>query len=230
MTKNFLINKFDCTTFDILQDIIETIGNCGLSGDEMNAIQIAAYFENSIPLLLLLRYLQEQSETTNEENQKQFRHRITQIIHSKISVKGIKVSLIFCILNNQNLISAHSIMHELENYILKGNSMDLEKCVFIHMSSSKLSKKTLKSVKELNPKRNNSCWFRTKWFLYLFSIVLPIKLLPFTSDVVTDTILLFEYQHRGITSVQLNQTKYNETVFGVQDESSPTLGETFFSF
>ena len=152
------------------------------NGNNMNPVQIAAHYESSESLVVILRHIQ---KLCDKDTQGKLRSKIAKIIHVKASNK----SLMSTVLESKQLFAAYSILHQIEDYIHKGNSIDIQKCILHQMGSSKLSKTTVDSMKKLHPKPK-SCIQKTTLFITVFLILLPLKITPITFDVVTDSLLV----------------------------------------
>ena len=96
------------------------------------------------------------------------------------------------ILSNKQFFSSHAIVHQIENNIHAGDSIAIQKSINKNMKSSKLSKDTVSSIKKLNPKEKVSVFQMVKSFVDICCARLTIRLLPITSDVVTDSLRLKE--------------------------------------
>ena len=152
------------------------------NGNNMNPVQIAAHYGSSESLVVILRHIQ---KLCDKDTQGKLRSKIAKIIHVKASNK----SLMSTVLENKQLFAAYSILHQIEDYIHKGNSIDIQICILHQMGSSKLSKTTVDSMKKLHPKPK-SLIKKTKIFFTIFLILLPLKITPITFDVVTDSLLV----------------------------------------
>ena len=149
---------------------------------KMNLAQVSLYDDNLESLLVILRHIQ---NLCNKDTDGKLRERIGKIIHVRVKKK----SLMSSVLENEKFFVAHSILHQIEDYIHDKDSIAIQKCVIRQMGSSKLSKKTIDSMKKLHGKKK-SCFQKTKIFMTVFSILLPFKLAPISMDVVTDSLLL----------------------------------------
>ena len=165
----------------------------------MNPVQIAAHYESSESLVVILRHIQ---KLCDKDTQGKLRSKIAKIIHVKASNK----SLMSTVLENKQLFAAYSILHQIEDYIHKGNSIDIQKCILHQMGSSKLSKTTVDSMKKLHPKPK-SLIQKSKSFFTIFSILLPLKITPITFDVVTDSLL--------VKSLDVDSNESNESTNSV---------------
>ena len=93
------------------------------------------------------------------------------------------------ILGSKQFYAGHSILHQIENHIHGGNSISIRRCILHKMGSSKLSHDTYRSIKKLNQKEK-SFFQKTKSFILNFFVVLPFRLSPITTDMVTDSLLV----------------------------------------
>ena len=73
------------------------------------------------------------------------------------------------------------------------------------MGSSQLSKSTIDSITKLKPKPL-TCFQKAKSFILIFFLVLPVRSLPITTDVVTDSLLLDDL-HSEWTSTNSSKKK-----------------------
>ena len=101
-------------------------------------------------------------------------------------------SLMLRILSNKQFFAAFAIVHQIENYIHAGDSIAIQKSINKNMKSSKLSKDTVSSIKKLNPKEKVSVYQMVKSFVDICCARLAFRLLPISSDVVTDSLRLKE--------------------------------------
>ena len=124
-------------------------------GIKMNPVQLATHLGSLQALVFLLRYVQGVIEKHNGNKE---RGKLTAKIRKIMHVTDGDKSLMLSILSNNQLLKAHTIVHQIENYIHAGDSIAIQKSVFKNMKSSKLSKNTVSSIKKLNPKKKVVCF------------------------------------------------------------------------
>ena len=152
----------------------------------MNPVQLAANVESLEALLLLLQYIQ--GVCVKDKEERILTAEVRKIMHVHDSDK----SLMLRILSNEQFFAAHAIVHQIEYYIHAGDSIAIQKSINKNMKSSKLSKDTVSSIKKLNPKGKLSVFQMVKSFVDICCARLTFRLLPITSDVVTDSLRLKE--------------------------------------
>ena len=153
----------------------------------MNPVQLAANLESLPALVSLLRYIQEICYKHNEDKEKgKLTAKISKIMHNPDGDKSLMLS----ILSNKQFFAAHSIVHQIENFIHAGDSIEIQKSILKNMKSSKLSKDTVSSIKKLNPKEKLSVFKMFQSFISVFCVWLPFKSTPIGGDIVTDTLLV----------------------------------------
>ena len=152
-------------------------------------IQLATHVESLQALVLLLQYVQGVCDKNKQDKEKgKLRAEVRKIMHVHDGDK----SLMLRILSNKQFFAAHAIVHQIENYIHAGDSIAIQKSINKNMKSSKLSKDTVSSIKKLNPKEKVSVYQMVKSFVDICCARLAFRLLPITSDVVTDSLRLNE--------------------------------------
>ena len=171
----------------------------------MNPVQLAASLESLQSLVLMLRKIQEVCNKQNENKEKdKFTEKVRKIMHVPDGDKSLMLS----ILGNKQFFAAHSIVHQIENFIHAGDSIAIQKSILKNMKSSKLSKNTVSSIKKLNPKEKLSVFKMFKSFLHVFCVWLPIKSTPIGGDIATDTLLVNDLHEEwsSVTSMPTNTT------------------------
>ena len=129
------------------------------------------------------------------------------------------------ILSNKQFFAAHAIVHQIENYIHAGDSIAIQKSINKNMKSSKLSRDTVSSIKKLNPKEKLSVFQMVKSFVDICCARLTFRLLPITSDVVTDSLRLNE-----INEDLSNISATANTTISAQNKSKGLFLKLFVSF
>ena len=155
----------------------------------MNPVQLAASLSSLQSLVLMLRKIQ---EVCNKQNENKEEGKLTEKVRKIMHVPDGDKSLMLSILSNKQFFAAHSIVHQIENFIHAGDSIAIQKSILKNMKSSKLSKDTVSSIKKLNPKEKLSVYQMVKSFVDICCARLAFRLLPITSDVVTDSLRLTE--------------------------------------
>ena len=176
-------------------------------GIKMNPVQLAATLESLPALVSLLRYVQEVCYKNKEDKEK---GKLTEKVKKIMHVPDGEKSLILSILSNKQFFAAHSIVHQIENFIHAGDSIAIQKSILKNMKSSKLSKDTVSSIKKLNPKEKLSVFKMFKSFMSVFFVWFPIKSTPIGGDIVTDTLLVNDLHEEwsSVTSMPTNTTIY----------------------
>ena len=155
----------------------------------MNPVQLATQSESLQALVLLLQYIQGVCHKNKQDKENvKINAEVKKIMHGHDGDK----SLMLRILSNKQFFAAHAIVHQIENYIHAGDSIAIQKSINKNMKSSKLSKDTVSSIKKLNPKEKVSVFQMVKSFVDICCARLTFRLLPITSDVVTDSLRLKE--------------------------------------
>ena len=155
----------------------------------MNPVQLAASLASLQSLVLMLRKIQ---EVCNKQNENKEKGKLTEKVRKIMHVPDGDKSLMLSTLSNKQFFAAHSIVHQIENFIHSGDSIEIQKSILKNMKSSKLSKDTVSSIKKLNPKEKVSVFQIVKSFVDICCARLTFRLLPITSDVVTDSLRLKE--------------------------------------
>ena len=158
-------------------------------GIKMNPVQLATHLGSLQALVLLLRYIQ---GVIDKHSGNKERGKLTAKIRKIMHVPDGDKSLMLSILGNKQFFAAHTIVHQIENYIHAGDSIAIQKSINKNMKSSKLSKDTVSSIKKLNPKEKVSVYQMVKSFVDICCARLAFRLLPISSDVVTDSLRLKE--------------------------------------
>ena len=173
----------------------------------MNPVQLAVSLASLQSLVLMLRKIQEVCNKHNEDKEKgQLTAKVRKIMHVPDGDKSLMLS----ILSNKQFFAAHSIVHQIENFIHAGDSIAIQKSILKNMKSSKLSKNTVSSIKKLNPKEKLSVFKIFKSFVSVFFVWFPFKSTPIGGDIVTDTLLVNDL-HEEWSSV--TSTTTNTTIF-----------------
>jgi hypothetical protein len=178
----------------------------------MNPVQLATSLLSLQSLVLMLRKIQ---EVCNKQNENKEEGKLTEKVRKIMHVPDGDKSLMLSILSNKQFFAAHSIVHQIENFIHAGNSIEIQKSILKNMKSSKLSKDTVSSIKKLNPKEKLSVFKMFKSFISVFFVWLPFKSIPIGGDVVTDTVLVNDL-HEEWSSV--TSTTTNTTIFAQNKE------------
>ena len=152
-------------------------------------IQLATHVESLQALVLLLQYVQGVCDKNKQDKEK---GKLTAEVKKIMHVNDGDKSLMLRILSNKQFFAAHAIVHQIENNIHAGDSIAIQKSINKNMKSSKLSKDTVSSIKKLNPKEKLSVYQMVKSFVDICYARLAFRLLPITSDVVTDSLRLNE--------------------------------------
>ena len=152
-------------------------------------IQLATHVESLQALVLLLQYVQGVCDKNKQDKEK---GKLTAEVKKIMHVNDGDKSLMLRILSNKQFFAAHAIVHQIENNIHAGDSIAIQKSINKNMKSSKLSKDTVSSIKKLNPKEKVSVYQMVKSFVDICYARLAFRLLPITSDVVTDSLRLNE--------------------------------------
>ena len=152
-------------------------------------IQLATHVESLQALVLLLQYVQGVCDKNKQDKEK---GKLTAEVKKIMHVNDGDKSLMLRILSNKQFFAAHAIVHQIENNIHAGDSIAIQKSINKNMKSSKLSKDTVSSIKKLNPKGKLSVFQMVKSFVDICCARLAFRLLPITSDVVTDSLRLNE--------------------------------------
>ena len=152
-------------------------------------IQLATHVESLQALVLLLQYVQGVCDKNKQDKEK---GKLTAEVKKIMHVNDGDKSLMLRILSNKQFFAAHAIVHQIENNIHAGDSIAIQKSINKNMKSSKLSKDTVSSIKKLNPKEKLSVFQMVKSFVDICCARLTFRLLPITSDVVTDSLRLNE--------------------------------------
>ena len=171
----------------------------------MNPVQLAASLASLQSLVLLLRKIQ---EVCNKQNEDKEMGKLTEKVRKIMHVPDGDKSLMLSILSNKQFFAAHSIVHQIENFIHAGDSIEIQKSILRNMKSSKLSKNTVSSIKKLNPKEKLSVFKMFKSFISVFCVWLPFKSTPIVGDIVPDTLLVNDLHEKwsSITSAPTNTT------------------------
>ena len=171
----------------------------------MNPVQLAASLASLQSLVLMLRKIQEVCNKQNEDKEK---GKLTEKIRKIMHVPDGDKSLMLSILSNKQFFAAHSIVHQIENFIHAGDSIEIQKSILRNMKSSKLSKNTVSSIKKLNPKEKLSVFKMFKSFISVFCVWLPFKSTPIVGDIVPDTLLVNDLHEKwsSVTSTPTNTT------------------------
>ena len=171
----------------------------------MNPVQLAANLESLPALVSLLQYIQGVCYKHKEDKEKET---LTAKIRKIMHVPDGDKSLMLSILSNKQFFAAHSIVHQIENYIQAGDSIAIQKSIIKNMKSSKLSKDTVSSIKKLNPKEKLSVFKIIKTFIHVFCVWLPFKSTPIVGDIVPDTLLVNDLHEEwsSVTSTPTNTT------------------------
>ena len=174
-------------------------------GIKMNPVQLAASLASLQSLVLMLRKIQ---EVCNKQNENKEKGKLTEKVRKIMHVTDGDKSLMLSILSNKQFFAAHSIVHQIENFIHAGDSIAIQKSVLKNMKSSKLSKNTVSSIKKLNPKEKLSVFKMFKSFISVFFVWFPFKSSPIGGDIVTDTLLVNDLHEEwsSVTSTQTNKT------------------------
>ena len=174
-------------------------------GIKMNPVQLAASLASLQSLVLMLRKIQEVCNKQNEDKEKGL---LTEKVRKIMHVPDGDKSLMLSILSNKQFFAAHSIVHQIENFIHAGDSIEIQKSILRNMKSSKLSKNTVSSIKKLNPKEKLSVFKMFKSFISVFCVWLPFKSTPIVGDIVPDTLLVNDLHEKwsSITSAPTNTT------------------------
>ena len=175
----------------------------------MNPVQLAANVESLEALVLLLQYIQGVCVKDKEAGRI-----LTAEVRKIMHVHDGDKSLMLRILSNEQFFAAHAIVHQIEYYIHAGDSIAIQKSINKNMKSSKLSKDTVSSIKKLNPKEKLSVFQMVKSFVDICCARLAFRLLPVTSDVVTDSLRLKE-----INEDLSNITATTNTTISAQNNS-----------
>ena len=178
----------------------------------MNPVQLASSLASLQSLVLMLRKIQ---EVCNKQNEDKEMGKLTEKVRKIMHVPDGDKSLMLSILSNKQFFAAHSIVHQIENFIHAGDSIEIQKSILKNMKSSKLSKDTVSSIKKLNPKEKLSVFKMFKSFISVFFVWLPFKSIPIGGDVVTDTVLVNDL-HEEWSSV--TSTTTNATIFAQNKE------------
>ena len=176
-------------------------------GIKMNPVQLAASLSSLQSLVLMLRKIQ---EVCNKQNENKEEGKLTEKVRKIMHVPDGDKSLMLSILSNKQFFAAHSIVHQIENFIHAGDSIEIQKSILKNMKSSKLSKNTVSSIKKLNPKEKLSVFKMFKSFISVFCVWLLFKSAPIGSDVVTDTLLVNDLHEKwsSVTSTPTNTTDF----------------------
>ena len=185
----------------------------------MNPVQLAANVESLEALVLLLQYIQ--GVCVKDKEERILTAEVRKIMHVHDSDK----SLMLRILSNAQFFAAHAIVHQIEYYIHAGDSIAIQKSINKNMKSSKLSKDTVSSIKKLNPKGKLSVFQMVKSFVDICCARLAFRLLPITSDVVTDSLRLNE-----INEDLSNISATANTTISAQNKSKGLFLKLFVSF
>ena len=174
-------------------------------GIKMNPVQLAASLASLQSLVLMLRKIQEVCNKQNEDKEKGL---LTEKVRKIMHVPDGDKSLMLSILSNKQFFAAHSIVHQIENFIHAGDSIEIQKSILRNMKSSKLSKNTVSSIKKLNPKEKLSVFKMFKSFISVFCVWLPFKSTPIVGDIVPDTLLVNDLHEKwsSVTSTPTNTT------------------------
>ena len=171
----------------------------------MNPVQLAASLASLQSLVLMLRKIQ---EVCNKQNENKEKGKLTEKVRKIMHVPDGDKSLMLSILSNKQFFAAHSIVHQIENFIHAGDSIAIQKSILKNMKSSKLSKNTVSSIKKLNPKEKLSVFKMFKSFVSVFCVWFPFKSIPIGGDIVTDTLLVngLHEEWSSVTSMPTNTT------------------------
>ena len=171
----------------------------------MNPVQLAASLVSLQSLVLMLRKIQ---EVCNKQNENKEKGKLAEKVRKIMHVTDGDKSLMLSILSNKQFFAAHSIVHQIENFIHAGDSIAIQKSILKNMKSSKLSKNTVSSIKKLNPKEKLSVFKIFKSFVSVFCVWWPFKSIPIGGDIVTDTLLVNDLHEEwsSVTSTQTNTT------------------------
>ena len=171
----------------------------------MNPVQLAASLASLQSLVLMLRKIQ---EVCNKQYENKEKGKLTEKVRKIMHVPDGDKSLMLSILSNKQFFAAHSIVHQIENFIHAGDSIEIQKSILKNMKSSKLSKDTVSSIKKLNPKEKLSVFKMFKSFMSVFFVWFPIKSTPIGGDIVTDTLLVNDLHEEwsSVTSMPTNTT------------------------
>ena len=171
----------------------------------MNPVQLAASLASLQSLVLMLQKIQEEC---NKQNENKAKCKLTEKVKKIMHVPDGDKSLMLSILSNKQFFAAHSIVHQIENFIHAGDSIAIQKSVLKNMKSSKLSKNTVSSIKKLNPKEKLSVFKMFKSFISVFFVWFPFKSSPIGGDIVTDTLLVNDLHEEwsSVTSMPTNTT------------------------
>ena len=172
----------------------------------MNPVQLAVHVESLQALVLLLQHIQGVCDKDKEKGISPAD--VGKIMHVHDSDK----SLMLRILSNKQFFAAHAIVHQIENYIHAGDSIAIQKSINKNMKSSKLSKDTVSSIKKLNPKEKLSVFQMVKSFVDICCARLAFRLLPITSDVVTDSLRLKEIRE-DLSNTTISAQQNSEGLF-----------------
>ena len=153
----------------------------------------------------MLRKIQ---EVCNKQYENKEKGKLTEKVRKIMHVTDGDKSLMLSILSNKQFFAAHSIVHQIENFIHAGDSIAIQKSILKNMKSSKLSKNTVSSIKKLNPKEKLSVFKMFKSFISVFFVWFPFKSSPIGGDIVTDTLLVNDLHEEwsSVTSTQTNTT------------------------
>ena len=185
-------------------------------------IQLATHVESLQALVLLLQYVQGVCDKNKQDKEK---GKLTAEVKKIMHVNDGDKSLMLRILSNKQFFAAHAIVHQIENNIHAGDSIAIQKSINKNMKSSKLSKDTVSSIKKLNPKGKLSVFQMVKSFVDICCARLAFRLLPITSDVVTDSLRLNE-----INEDLSNISATANTTISAQNKSKGLFLKLFVSF
>ena len=185
-------------------------------------IQLATHVESLQALVLLLQYVQGVCDKNKQDKEK---GKLTAEVKKIMHVNDGDKSLMLRILSNKQFFAAHAIVHQIENNIHAGDSIAIQKSINKNMKSSKLSKDTVSSIKKLNPKEKLSVYQMVKSFVDICYARLAFRLLPITSDVVTDSLRLNE-----INEDLSNISATANTTISAQNKSKGLFLKLFVSF
>ena len=197
---------------DTGSDVIKALEQKGSL--KMNPLQLAAHFESTEALPVLLRHLQMLWHQPNADKAK-----IGKIVHSKATAEDRKgeSSLIFNVMTNKNLMKSENLLAEFECKIHNGKSVEIQEYVFQHMGSGKESEETIEKIKKFHSKKlnwNDDWWPLLKLVVKILILQSLVKMAPITIDVATDTNLLVDY------SSDNNTMQYNTTLTSTIDDYS----------
>ena len=117
----------------------------------MNPVQLAASLSSLQSLVLMLRKIQ---EVCNKQNEDKEMGKLTEKVRKIMHVPDGDKSLMLSILSNKQFFAAHSIVHQIENFIHAGDSIEIQKSILKNMKSSKLSKDTFRLSKSSIQKKS----------------------------------------------------------------------------